>query len=398
MEQQTIDNLFVLLRSAIKKDLLTEDEKNSINSEQLVKLYSISNKHKIAHLLAQSIISNNLQIEDKEILSQYKKQKYLSIYGYERSNYELSRICDAFKTAQIPFIPLKGSIICSYYPEPWMRTSCDIDILIHEYEIEKSVDCLCNCLGYHSDRKKSSHDISLYSESGVHIELHFKLIEFDFCKEAKEILDNVWDYSSPDSENQYLYKMSDEIFYLYHLIHMAKHIIKGGCGIRLFLDLWILEHFKEHDNNARNKILKEARVETFAEKSQKLSEIWFSGVEYDSLSKKYERFILSSGIYGTLKNNVTVTSINTGSKFRHIISRIFLPYESIKYLYPKLNKYPYLLPFYEVKRWIKLTFTRKRLRASLRELNEIVTVSDKKKENTELLLKRIGLLNTPEIK
>lgn len=36
--------------------------------------------------------------------------------------------------------------------------------------------------------------------------------------------------------------MSDADFYAFHLEHMKQHFTTGGCGIRFFLDLWILNH------------------------------------------------------------------------------------------------------------------------------------------------------------
>ena len=47
----------------------------------------------------------------------------IAIYRYEKINYELNRLRSALNEAQIPFIPLKGSVLRQYYPEPWMRTS-----------------------------------------------------------------------------------------------------------------------------------------------------------------------------------------------------------------------------------------------------------------------------------
>ena len=46
----------------------------------------------------------------------------------------------------------------------------------------------------------------------------------------------IWGHCSslPDKPNQYL--MTKEDFYIYHVIHMAKHFLNGGIGIKHFLD------------------------------------------------------------------------------------------------------------------------------------------------------------------
>ena len=57
-----------------------------------------------------------------------------------------------------------------------MRTSCDIDILVREQDIDTAAQAIGEKLGYRYE-SKNYHDISLKSESGVHLELHFSLKE-----------------------------------------------------------------------------------------------------------------------------------------------------------------------------------------------------------------------------
>ena len=55
------------------------------------------------------------------------------------------------------------------------------------------------------------------------------------------ILDMVWVCSSPFKESPYCFQMSNDMFVFYHIAHMAKHFIAGGCGIRSFIDLYLLK-------------------------------------------------------------------------------------------------------------------------------------------------------------
>lgn len=48
-------------------------------------------------------------------------------------------ICSIFDKIKIAYIPLKGAVIRPYYPYDSMRTSCDIDILIHEEDLELAI-------------------------------------------------------------------------------------------------------------------------------------------------------------------------------------------------------------------------------------------------------------------
>lgn len=109
----------------------------SLTDEELVKLYKLSKSHDLAHLIGDVLIKNNL-IGDGEIEAKFQNQMMLAVYRYEKINYELGCLREVMNEARIPFIPLKGSVIRQYYPKPWMRTSCDIDVLVHESDLERA--------------------------------------------------------------------------------------------------------------------------------------------------------------------------------------------------------------------------------------------------------------------
>ena len=110
----------------------------ALSDEELKDLYRLSKFHDLAHLVGNALIKKDL-IRNAEIRQRFEKQVMTAVYRYERTNYELQRLCDTLNEAKIPFIPLKGSVIRNCYPEPWMRTSCDIDILVHEKDLENAV-------------------------------------------------------------------------------------------------------------------------------------------------------------------------------------------------------------------------------------------------------------------
>ena len=159
-----------------------------------MRLYKLSKAHDLAHLVGDALIKNDL-IGNDEIKEKYQKQVMIAIYRYEKINYELNRLRSALNEAQIPFIPLKGSVLRQYYPEPWMRTSCDIDILVHDEQVDNVAQMLVEKLGY-TYEKKLCHDISLISDGGVHLELHYSLIEDEIIGRVESVLQPVWEKRS----------------------------------------------------------------------------------------------------------------------------------------------------------------------------------------------------------
>ena len=140
----------------------------------------------------------------------------VAVLRYEKINYELECLRETLNEAKIPFIPLKGSVIRQYYPEPWMRTSCDIDILVHESDLEAATSAVVEKLSY-EEEGKGSHDIGLFSPGGVHLELHYSLIESDIIGKADRMLEPVWEQVSPTEKYPYDYEMTDALYYYYHI-------------------------------------------------------------------------------------------------------------------------------------------------------------------------------------
>lgn len=341
---------FRLLRSAIDSHPLTDEERAEYSTEQFSKFFSIAKKHDVAHLLILGLKKNGLLTGES---AAYEKLILKTALRYERQNYELEKLCSALEEAKIPFIPLKGSVIRKYYPEPWMRTSCDIDVLVHKEDMSRAIECLSTKLDYEEDGR-STHDISLFSPSNIRLELHFDLVEEGCANNAAETLNYVWDNASPSSNHLYLHELSDSFFYFYHIAHMAKHFEYGGCGIRPFLDLWLLDSIESEDKKELYKHIDKANLTRFADAVRALSEVWFGNGTHNEVSRKMQEYIISGGVYGTSENRVAILQKKKGGKIGYIISRIFVPSAKLKRYYPILDKYPILMPFMQVRRWFML--------------------------------------------
>ena len=354
----------------------------------LPKLYALSQAHDVVHLVSDALVKLGMLGEDK--LSQnFKRQKMVAVLRYERINFELERICQVLETGQIPFIPLKGAVLRSYYPEAWMRTSCDIDVLVAKEHLEDAARILTKQLEYRN-AGKGSHDISMFSPGGVHVELHYELIEDGISKKAGKVLSTVWDQSHPREGSVYYHELTDEVFYFYHVAHMAKHVMLGGCGIRSFLDLWLMDHRLEYNIARREKLLADGELLTFARVTRKTADVWFSEEIPDEIIFRMQEYILQGGIYGTKHNRIVVGRTRQRGQIHYALGRIFLPYNVIKYHYPILQKYKWLLPFMELRRWGKLLFTGG-FHRSIQELNKSKELSPQQIAEMDSLLQALDL-------
>ena len=93
----------------------------------------------------------------------------------------------------------------------------------------------------------------------------------------------------------------------------------------------------------------------FYEISLRLSNAWFSGKEHDEETLVYQRYLLGGGVYGTKKNQIAV-NLGKKSTFSYAWGRIFMPYKQLCTTYPKLIGKPFLVPFYQIRRWCRIVF------------------------------------------
>lgn len=361
-----------------------------LTQNDLISLFEISSKHDLTHLVGYALQKNKLLPETK-IGKSFENSVFMAVYRYEQINYELKRVCEALERAEIHFIPLKGSVLRAYYPEAWMRTSCDIDVFVEKTDLEKACEVFETDLGF--DRGSySSHDVSFKTKSGLHIELHFDLIEDYRFPKINSVLKNIWDNTLLKEGTSFHHIMTDEMFYFYHIAHMVKHFKNGGCGVRTFLDLWILNNRISFVREKREKLLKEGGVYKFAKLSEKMSEVWFGDGEHQEETRLLSEFILFGGVYGNIVNRAAVNGAAEGNAGVFNFKKLWKPYRELKFWYPALEKYKILLPFYEVRRWFDIAFGGT-MERKLKEKSLTANVEHEKAEKTKKLYDALNIDN-----
>ena len=387
MDTETSKVMFALLRSAVCGDFLSSEEISLYSPDMLPEILSLAQKHDVIHLIVFALKKNGLLDGSNKNL---ESKMLTAVYRCEKLKYELTKLCATLEQAEIPFIPLKGSVLRRYYPEPWMRTSCDIDVLVHAEDLQRTVSYLADNLGYRRE-SQNSHDISMFTQGGVHIEVHYDLVEDNRANSAAAVLKQIWNVAVKHDGCNYQYEMPDEMFYFYHIAHMAKHFLStGGCGIRPFLDIWVLNHKIDFNREKREKLLSDGGLSVFEKQAELLSEVWFGNAEHTEITRQMEEYILRGGVYGTTTNRVAVQQQKQGGKMKYALSKIFIPYDAIKFHYPILQKHKWLTPIMEVRRWGKLIFCG-HLKRTVKELKYNSTISDDAAAEAKTLLKNVGL-------
>lgn len=360
---------------------------NSIDEGSLSELYELSNKHDLSHMIFEAFSRLSLGFEG-EIAKKLEKKWFISVYRYEQIRYEIERIKETLSAAEIPFILLKGAKIREYYPQPFLRTSCDIDVLVKESDLRKATLILETNLFYETKGGINYHDVSLYSRSGVHIELHHSIKEN--IEKMDKVLDLVWENSCPVSDGSYRYEQSDEYLYFHSIAHMAYHFLSGGCGVRSVLDVYLLNK-RGNDRKKVDELLSSAGLLRFEEGVLKLANAWLEGDAHTDTTEAMEEYILFGGIYGNFGSRMKIKQAQKGSRAGYILSRIFLPYKSLREQYKVLYRHKWLAPFCQVCRWFRFIFS-DRIKRGRMELKESAAVTREERTKTERLLSSLELM------
>ena len=379
-----------LIRNVICGETLSDNLISACTPEMLEDVYGLAVKHDLTHLVGQSLSKQKLP--ESQALTNCKKAAMSAFVRYMQQNHEYIRTCAVLEEAEIPFIPLKGSVLRDYYPEAWMRTSCDADILVKEEILDTAVSLLTEKLGYKAGGK-SDHDITLYTDSGTHLELHYDTIQERYdVNGCREVLATIWDHAAPKESGKYHLWLTDEMFYFYHMAHMAKHFAVGGCGVRAFLDIWVMNHKMSFDAEKRYKLLEEGGLLQFAKAAESVSEVWFSHKEPDKMDIAVSDYILRASLYGDKANRAALGQAKNGGKLKYLLTqRVFMPYEYLKDEYPVLKKHKWLMPWYQLVRWFRMLRRKGGLNNTMKELK--ANASSKQSDGVAAaeMLKHLGL-------
>ena len=384
--KKEINTLFALFRCAVLDKEMSDADKNEA-AEKASLLFDMARHHDLAHLLDYAYKKSGIGIDDGDVAYKFIRYQALSVMRHEDLSLALTNVSELFEQNGICFVPLKGAVIKNLYPQRWMRTSCDIDILVHEEDLEKAEKLLCEKLGYTSKGERDYHDISLFSDTGVHVELHFNIKEN--MENIDRLLEKVWDYALPKTAGSYEYVLTNEFLLFQHIAHMSYHVVGGGCSIRYFLDLYLLDNKLEYDKSVFEKMLSDCALEKFYELSLKLANIWFSDEEHDEITLIYQKYLLNGGVYGTKINGIAANS-DKKSTFSYVMGRVFMPYEQLCLKYPSLKGKKLLLPFYQVRRWCG-ALVKGRISDTSKEIDANSKITEEGIAQTRVLFEKLKL-------
>lgn len=294
------------------------------------------------------------------------------------------RISSVLNKHQIKHVFVKGESLRKYYPKQWMRLSGDIDVLISFNDKNKAIKCLMEEGDFTLTKGK------LVSRSGgVSLDIKTSLGVPYHCKKVNKVYQRIWENVEVDEENGRPC-LNDGMEYFNTVVHALKHLENGGCGIAHILDIWILNHKKDRTcikKSIRNELLKQGGIKRAEEVLVSIAEKWFSGTNTESDYSELESFIINGNAFGDNRNKVLAIRAEKG-RFGVTINKLFVSYSYLKQLFPQLEGRQWLLPFYEVRRWV-YHIRGNRIQTALGTIKDSFLLEQKEIDKAKLFIKQL---------
>lgn len=223
-------------------DSAINNKKNSIDSNTKIdwnEIISLANEHKVEALIYSAIDKNSFKYIDKEILEKLKKNTFFT--GLKQSQHikQVENILNVFNKKEIPVVVLKGLLIRELYPKPDLRTMSDADILVYKKDLDKAKNILLS-LGYNEHSSSPSHAVYVH-HNHLPVEVHWTLADEHFFGNIEKFEKEVWkNLESVKIGDSKALSLGLEDMMLNQCIHMAKHIVYKGFGVRHLTDLVLL--------------------------------------------------------------------------------------------------------------------------------------------------------------
>lgn len=192
---------------------------------------------------AQSVVSLAFSALPKsevpqEVYAQWKAFVNGSLAINSKISYAHTMLNELMTRAEIPYVILKGCASAEYYDDPLLRTMGDVDFYVPSDSFEKA-DKLLTKNGFKSNEIDHEYE-KAYTKDGVVYELHNTVNGVPGGKVGAEIrryFDGIFEKSTLKYfDLAEYYSPSPYHHGLVMLLHVARHMITGGIGLRHFCD------------------------------------------------------------------------------------------------------------------------------------------------------------------
>ena len=268
MKKQTIENLFLLLKSALWQDGQLVKAMADVDWKEL---YALAKEQCLVCVMADAL----RYVGEEQDIAEEKLRWLAFVIKQERKNHEMNeligKLFQLFTTHGLSPVLLKGQAFAANYPYPLHRQCGDIDIYFkHRKDCARAVawaSKVDKVAAESSDNKRERKHFTFSLEREA-VELHYYMCLFDneqLQQRLQAIIDAEFDTNPPfyvEIEGKRIEAVPPTLSVLHQLIHISRHLLEAGIGLRQICDLALFldRHHEEIDSKRLNGYLDELEL------------------------------------------------------------------------------------------------------------------------------------------
>jgi len=310
-----------------------------------------------------------------------------------------------FNANEINHVFLKGSELKLIYPESFMRSMGDIDVLVSPEGMPR-IRPLMESIGFRFFSEGENHTVFLKGEDII-VEVHHR-VDANLPPQWQPLMKEIWQHTVLITDHRYALEPAFNLVFL--LCHLGKHFASSGVGLRSILDIGLFsaKYQSSMDQDHLNKYLSMTGLAHFYRKILWLNDRLFhvnpcpsivdAVVPDEKFLEDVTAFVISSGMHGKAEDfNTGSVGISALARQKNSVAKgriayffkvIFPSRLSMSFSYPYLEKNGWLLPIAWISRWFVLLF--KKTKHSLLRLRQL-NVSKRQIEEQAEIFRKLGL-------
>lgn len=368
--------LINLIKSVLN-NTIAQEKPIDVNFENV---YELACAHEVAGISFLGIqkLENKC---DKKLYEKWKNKYLLSLERDFEQAVAGDKIESLLSENGYKHLSAQGREVKKYYPSPELRMMSDIDFIVEKDKLSE-IKTLLLLNGY-TLIDENLEEISV-SDGINYIEIHtdffYSQRTFQNGVKCLSVLNNPFKIAL--TKDNLTYYLDDTNLYLFNLLHLYKHYLSGGAGIRRIIDVYVLKReLKNVDYERIGILLDRAGLGELDKNITNLALSWFenSDILFDEnlaktvfLSENHgSRQVVAKRRYKKEKDKR-----KPFTKIRYAFSRFFIDKKSCYKLYPFCKKHRYPLFLCWIHRFNCFIFHPKKSVQALKELSVKVEKKD----------------------
>lgn len=175
-----------------------------------------------------------------EIYKQIENEFLAYVANNMRVSFEHNQLNEIMQKNDIRYVVLKGCSSCAYYEKAELRTMGDVDFLVKEEDVLKTIEVL-EQNGFERDRYEFTTNQSAYKRPPNSVwEIHKSVTGIpnnDVGKSIDRLFSDIFETASLYEKDGFRYYVPSAFHHgLILLLHKASHMTAGGLGLRQLCD------------------------------------------------------------------------------------------------------------------------------------------------------------------